>query len=68
MNLIITKFCTIGVEWTNLMWTLIPTIQIGITFDRYVLFRFMWLKFIFELYYTGIGTLPKENREINKKL
>lgn len=39
MNLITTKFCTIGVEWTNLIWTLIPTIQIGITFDRYFLFR-----------------------------
>lgn len=64
MNIITTKFCTIGVEWTDLMWTLIPTIQIGSTFDRYFLLRFIWLKFIFELYYTRIGTLPKENREL----
>ena len=68
MNITTTKFCTIGVEWTNLIWTLIPTIQIGITFDRYLLLRLIWLKFIFELYYTGMGTLPKENRELNKKL
>ena len=64
MNIITTKFCAIGVEWTNLIWTLIPTIQIGITFDRYFILRLIWLKFIFELYYTGMGTLPKENRKL----
>ena len=64
MNIITIKFCAIGVEWTNLIWTLIPTIQIGITFDRYFILRLIWLKFIFELYYTGMGTLPKENRKL----
>ena len=64
MNIIKTKFCAIGVEWTNLIWTLIPTIQIGITYDRYFLFRFVWLKFVLEMYYTGMGTLPKENKEL----
>lgn len=64
MNIITTKFCAIGVEWTNLIWTLIPTIQIGITYDRYFLLRLIWLKFVFEMYYTGMGTLPKENKEL----
>ena len=64
MNIITTKFLSIGAEWTNLIWTLIPTIQIGVTFDRYFLFRLIWLKFVFELYYTGMGTLPQKNKEL----